>query len=161
MNNNKDMLEKLDAMEREIQEMRERLQKPVAGGKGWVPEIGEKYYLVYYTGNISVQTWDNTGAEPEWLAAGRVFPFTPEGQAAAERCVFLDGFRARWRQSADVIVNAIGYLPRLTSHGEFIIDLWQGVYGLPKWSTAKACRAFVESEGGPEKFKEILEGGIL
>ena len=31
---------------------------------------------------------------------------------------------------------------------------------LPKWSTEKACRAFIDSEGGADKFKEILERGF-
>lgn len=160
MNNNKDMLDKLNVVEREIKELRECLQKPVAGGKGWVPEIGERYYCA---GIIFVQSdfkWDNTKGEREMFAAGRVFSFTPEGKAAAERFVFLEGFRARWRQSADRLPSEPRWCP-LVKVSEVVPQFVTHPDGVLGWSTAVACRAFVDSEGGPEKFKEILEGGIL
>lgn len=52
----------------------------------------------------------------------------------------------------------------LDACGKLALDackIFNNADGLPGWSTEEKCRAFVDSEGGPERFAEILARGIL
>lgn len=147
--------EKLDKLESEIKALREEMRKPAE----W-PELHREVLELRTSGYISRRLWDGDESDVELFERGRIFPHTPEGREAAEWFSFCEGFRARWKRSADVKPNEVGFGVRL-ENGEFTICLMFRHYGLPKWSTEKACRAFIDSEGGADKFKEILERGIL
>lgn len=151
----------IEALETKLAEVSAELQRLKGRKAGqWVPQVGERY-LALLGDEISIEEWEGHPEELRWLARGRIFPDTAEGREAAEWFAFCEGFRARWKRSADVSPSGEGFLPYLTSWGALQIENHYSSYGLPKWSTTEACRAFVDSEGGPEKVKEILKRGIL
>lgn len=153
----------IEALETKLAEVSAELQRLKGQKAGqWAPMIGESYFIPDMEGVVGpTRQWDDLDCEKEWLARGRIFPDTLEGREAAEWFAFCEGFRERWKRSADVGPNGDGYYPAIDGNGRFCIWKMFGNAGLKKWLTPEACRAFVDSEGGPEKFKEILERGIL
>lgn len=130
-----------------------------SGRKRWRARPGEKYIVASVVIGRNTEAGDKSD---EFLyVTGNYFPDTDEGRAAAEVYKKKMLFRQRWIDSADVGPNRDGFLPLVSPDGGFVIDFHYTNYGLPKWSTREACQAFVDSEGGPEKFREKLERGIL
>lgn len=154
--NNESAQAKLADLERQIKELKEQL-----AAQWWVPSHGENYLFVNIRGDIERTVNYGDLADRAQIELGNTYPDTPEGRAAAEHAAFLIGFRARWRRSADVAPGEYGHIPYINQNGIFATSSWASVFGLPKWSTEEKCRAFVDSEGGPERFAEILERGIL
>lgn len=152
----------IEALETKLAEVSAELQR-LKGGKAWqwLPQLGENYLLSSFEEIKLLTSWGNCSLEKAWFEVGRIFPETPEGRKAAELFAFCEGFRGRWKRSADKNTGSDGWLPLLHDGGLLEILKTHRVYGLPKWSTMLACRAFVDSEGGPEKFAEILKKGIF
>ena len=157
MINNEAAQAKLADIERQVKELKEQLAEPGP----WEPKPKESYLTVDILGEVSELRNDGTPYDQVKIANGNAYPATPEGRAAAEHAAFLIGFRARWRRSADVAPDKRGFIPTFNKDEGLSVMEWISCFGLPKWSTESACRAFVDSEGGPERFAEILARGIL
>jgi len=157
MINNEAAQAKLADIERQVKELKEQLAEPGP----WEPKPKESYLTVDILGEVSELRNDGTPYDQVKIANGNAYPVTPEGRAAAERAAFLIGFRARWRRSADVAPDKDGVLPALNPSGKLTTFCAEWNYGLPKWGTEDRLAAFVDSEGGPERFAEILARGIL
>ena len=155
--NNEAAQAKLADIERQVKELKEQLAAP----GHWAPGLSERYLCVDHLGQVFEAINTDADYDKVFIKNGNAYPATPEGRAAAEHAAFLIGFRARWRRSADVAQNEPGYLPTFGEGRILRIYFAQLGYGLLKWSTPQKCRAFVDSEGGPERFAEILERGIL
>lgn len=153
--NNEAAQAKLADLERQIKELKEQLAAP----GHWVPKVGERYLSINAFGDILSCTNDDCDLDEIRFKFGNTYSITPEGRAAAEHAAFLIGFRARWRRSADVLLGSWRWLPVKFTKLNYL--RYDGADGLPGWSTEEKCRAFVDSEGGPERFAEILERGIL
>ena len=153
--NNEAVQAKLADLERQVKELKGQLAAP---GR-WVPKFGERYLWISMAGDFSEAINNGKTFDRIHIANGNAYPDTHEGRAAAENAAFLIGFRARWRLSADVPPGNWRWSPVKSTKLNYIP--YDNADGLPGWSTEEKCRAFVDSEGGPERFAEILGRGIL
>lgn len=161
--NNESAQAKLADLERQVKELKEQLAPP----GHWVPKVGERYLSINAFGDILPCTNDDCDLDEIRFKFGNTYPVTTEGRAAAEHAAFLLGFRARWRRSADMLPGSLRWMPAGSwrwmpvKFSKLTYNQYNNADGLPGWSTEEKCRAFVDSEGGPERFAEILARGIL
>ena len=153
--NNEAVQAKLADLERQVKELKEQLAAP----GHWAPGLSERYLCVDHLGQVFEAINTDADYDKVFIKNGNAYPATPEGRAAAEHAAFLIGFRARWRRSADMLLGSRPWVPVKFTKLNYL--RYDGADGLPGWSTEEKCRAFVDSEGGPERFAEILGRGIL
>jgi len=88
-----EMLDKINALETEIANLRAELEKPDTPGP-WVPEKGEKFWLIYNFGAVNGQyQWDNDAFDRGKLSIGNIFRTREDAEFMLERLKVLAELR--------------------------------------------------------------------
>jgi len=99
----KEIAEKIEACEKELAALRQKMDKPEYGGKRWEPEWGDRYYYLKSDGYIDAKSWDGLAVNPAFYLIGNVFRTYEEAEFEVERLKviaelsdFAEGDEAVW-----------------------------------------------------------------
>ena len=146
-----EMLDKINALETEIANLRAELEKPDTPGP-WVPEKGEKFWLIYNFGAVNGQyQWDNDAFDRGKLSIGNIFRTQEDAEFMLERLKVLaelrrlaKGFVPDWRDT-----NQKKWYLCCDVGGSIHCDYTYGIsYGVPVYFQSREdAQAAIEAVG--------------
>ena len=150
--NKKDALQRLDAIEKEQQELRKIIETPDKPTHNREPKIDEVYYYINGMGNVHREVWGDDAFDKASLANGNVYRTRKEAEREVKRRKVItklwdlsEGFVPSWSDKDRK--HSIYYDHYYSRWGAAWCGCCQGLFNVPYFATKAAAQRAIATLG--------------